>query len=116
MENEGRELYGIPAMTGHGPAGIKFGNMGDYGYGLPAEVKNADYYKDYTDEEIDNLRKEAEVVIPASKGKVTSKANCFFREQLICRQRLGEAKWSETALTSCQGQSTDSRRTNTHRN
>ena len=78
IENEGREIYGIPTMPGHGPAGIKFGNVGDYGYGAMAEVKNADYYKDYTDEEIDNLRKEAEVVIPASKGKVIAKMNCFF--------------------------------------
>ena len=65
-------------MPGHGPDGIKFGNMGDYGYGIPPEVPNADYFKDYTDEEIDNLRKEAEVVIPASKGKVIDKKNCFF--------------------------------------
>ena len=77
FENGGKRLYGMPEIPGHGPAGIKFGNIGEAANVLD-EIPNADYLKNYTDEEIDTLRKEAEVVLPASKGKVIGVRNCFF--------------------------------------
>ena len=54
------------------------GNMGEFGKGILPEVKNADFYTDYPEQEIADLRKEAEFAIPACKGKVIDKRNCFF--------------------------------------
>ena len=69
--NNDNFVFGHASIPGSEAQGIKFGDMGgdlgSLGIQFP-EVTNADYVKEYTQDEIETFRKETAFLIPASKG------------------------------------------------